>query len=159
MLSGSMAMNYYAQPRMTRDIDIVIILKLGQVGSFVKLFDADYYIDAETVKAEVGNNGMFNVIHNELIIKVDFILNKDGEYDRVAFERRKHVDIDGFNVTMISPEDLIIRKILWGTEADSDLQSGDVKNIYKMVDDIDESYLLKWSRELNIEAELEKIRQ
>ena len=26
MLTGSMAMNYYAQPRMTRDIDIVVAL-------------------------------------------------------------------------------------------------------------------------------------
>ena len=29
MLTGSMAMNYYAQPRMTRDIDIVVDLKPG----------------------------------------------------------------------------------------------------------------------------------
>lgn len=27
MLTGSMAMNYYAQPRMTRDIDMVVALK------------------------------------------------------------------------------------------------------------------------------------
>ncbi|MGA2244759.1 MAG: hypothetical protein ABSH48_07170 [Verrucomicrobiota bacterium] len=27
MLTGSMAMNYYAQPRMTRDIDIVVALR------------------------------------------------------------------------------------------------------------------------------------
>ena len=26
MLTGSMAMNYYAQPRMTRDIDVVIAI-------------------------------------------------------------------------------------------------------------------------------------
>jgi hypothetical protein len=26
MLSGSMAMNYYAQPRMTRDLDLVVEL-------------------------------------------------------------------------------------------------------------------------------------
>jgi hypothetical protein len=26
MLTGSMAMNYYAQPRMTRDIDVVVAL-------------------------------------------------------------------------------------------------------------------------------------
>ena len=27
MLTGSMAMNYYAQPRMTRDIDVVVALR------------------------------------------------------------------------------------------------------------------------------------
>ena len=30
MLTGSMAMNYYAQPRMTRDIDVVIALGRGR---------------------------------------------------------------------------------------------------------------------------------
>ena len=30
MLTGSMAMNYYAQPRMTRDIDLVIELATEQ---------------------------------------------------------------------------------------------------------------------------------
>ena len=29
MISGSMALNYYAQPRLTRDIDIVIALTSG----------------------------------------------------------------------------------------------------------------------------------
>jgi hypothetical protein len=27
MLTGSVAMSYYAQPRMTRDIDVVVVLK------------------------------------------------------------------------------------------------------------------------------------
>jgi hypothetical protein len=32
MLTGSMAMNYYAQPRMTRDIDVVVALQPGDSG-------------------------------------------------------------------------------------------------------------------------------
>jgi len=32
MLTGSMAMNYYAQPRMTRDIDIVVELEESGCG-------------------------------------------------------------------------------------------------------------------------------
>jgi hypothetical protein len=31
MLTGSMAMNYYAQPRMTRDIDLVVKLASEQI--------------------------------------------------------------------------------------------------------------------------------
>lgn len=32
MLSGSTAMNFYARPRMTRDLDIVVELKATDVG-------------------------------------------------------------------------------------------------------------------------------
>ena len=38
MLTGSMAMNYYAQPRMTRDIDVVIAIgpeDVGRVGGVI----------------------------------------------------------------------------------------------------------------------------
>jgi hypothetical protein len=38
MLTGSMAMNYYAQPRMTRDIDVVIALSASDAGRIVALF-------------------------------------------------------------------------------------------------------------------------
>lgn len=31
MISGSTAMNYYAQPRLTRDIDLVVALGLGSI--------------------------------------------------------------------------------------------------------------------------------
>jgi hypothetical protein len=35
MLTGSMAMNYYAQPRMTRDIDVVLALGPSDAGRVV----------------------------------------------------------------------------------------------------------------------------
>jgi hypothetical protein len=38
MLTGSMAMNYYAQPRMTRDIDLVIALNPRNIDTVVGLF-------------------------------------------------------------------------------------------------------------------------
>jgi hypothetical protein len=42
MLTGSMAMNYYAQPRMTRDIDVVIALGPNDVERMASLFEVDY---------------------------------------------------------------------------------------------------------------------
>ncbi|MFN8002097.1 MAG: hypothetical protein U0X75_13895 [Acidobacteriota bacterium] len=41
MLTGSVAMNHYAQPRMTRDIDLVIALKPGDAARIIALFEAD----------------------------------------------------------------------------------------------------------------------
>ena len=43
MLTGSMAMNYYAQPRMTRDIDVVVAIALKDVQRLIDLFRPDYY--------------------------------------------------------------------------------------------------------------------
>ena len=40
MLTGSMALNYYAVPRMTRDIDLVVELEPGDAERLVRLFQS-----------------------------------------------------------------------------------------------------------------------
>ncbi len=44
MVTGSVAMNYYTQPRMTRDIDVVVALKPKDVDMVTALFQSDYYV-------------------------------------------------------------------------------------------------------------------
>lgn len=41
MLTGSVAMNYYAQPRMTRDIDIVVALADTDSDKIIEIFQDD----------------------------------------------------------------------------------------------------------------------
>ena len=65
MLTGSVAMNYYAQPRMTRDIDLVVSLNETQAEAFFGLFKEEYYLDRKSVAHAVSRRGMFNLIHNE----------------------------------------------------------------------------------------------
>lgn len=159
MVSGSIAMIYYAQPRMTRDIDIVIALNRKDVGRFVKMFQGDFCVDEEMVISEVERRGMFNIIHNRFVIKVDFILQKEGEYDDVAFGRRVKNDIDGVPVSMITPEDLIIRKLLWGKDSYSELQKRDVKNMFEMCPNLDSAYIDKWVERLALKEYCDEARK
>jgi hypothetical protein len=41
MLSGSLALNAYTLPRMTRDIDVVVKMKKEDVASFVQAIEKD----------------------------------------------------------------------------------------------------------------------
>ncbi len=59
MVTESMAMNFYATPRMTRDIDVVVELKEADVSRVVDLFQRDYYIDRDIVEQAVRNRSMF----------------------------------------------------------------------------------------------------
>ncbi len=47
MLSGSLAMNVYTVPRMTRDIDIVINIKVSDIEKFKEIFKEGFYIYEE----------------------------------------------------------------------------------------------------------------
>ena len=88
MLTGSMAMNYYAQPRMTRDIDVVIALEPRDTEAIISLFSPDYYVSAEAVSSSIARESMFNLIHHESVIKVDCIVRKHSPYRLTEFPSR-----------------------------------------------------------------------
>lgn len=85
MLTGSFALNYYAEPRMTRVIDIVVGLTPKDADSVVTLFEGDYYVPRKAVVRAITNQTLFNIIHSEGIFKVDCIIRKNTEYRRLEF--------------------------------------------------------------------------
>ncbi len=157
MLTGSMAMNYYAQPRMTRDIDIVVALEPREKDTVVEAFHPDYYVSSKAVEDAIARRGMFNLIHQESVIKVDFIVSKSGAYRREEFERRIKVEIEDFSTWIVSKEDLIISKLDWARDSRSEVQLGDVRNL--LATGYDEQYVARWTAELGLSGLLEECRR
>lgn len=151
MITGSIAANFYAVPRMTRDIDLVIEIKRTDADRLMTLFDRDFYIDKETILEAVDQYGMFNIIHNEYVVKVDFIVRKETPYRQEEFKRRREINVEGIPLWITSPEDLILSKLVWAKDSLSEIQLGDVKNILNMTQNIDYPYLERWVQSLNLE--------
>lgn len=148
MLTGSMAMNYYAQPRMTRDIDVVVALQPEDAGLLVRLFSPDYYVSREAVDSSIAHQSMFNLIHNESVIKVDCIVRKQNGYRLNEFNRRQRIKIQDFETWIVSKEDLILSKLCWAKDSHSDLQLRDVKNLVST--GCDRGYIERWTAELGL---------
>src|SRR5436305_7889102 len=108
MLTGSMAMNYYPQPRMTRDIHVVIAIGPEGVGRVAALFRPDYYVSEKNIREALVRESIFNLIHQESVIKVDCIIRKRIEYRRVELERRQIISILDFTTFSVRREDHII---------------------------------------------------
>ncbi len=159
MVSGSIAANYYTIPRMTRDIDIVIELQYCDVDKFVRLFQKDFYVDRKMVEREVLQQGMFNLIQNQYVLKIDFIIKKGSVYQQTAFANRKHVLIEESPIWFISPEDLIISKLLWAKDSLSEMQLKDVRNLIKTVDKLDLKYIDNWVGKLHLEGLYKQAKQ
>jgi len=151
MLSGSIALNAYSVPRMTLDIDIVIELHEKQLDTFFEIFTDDFYIDHNTVKEELRQHGMFNVIDFKSGFKVDFIIKKESDFRLNEFSRRRREPIADFEVWMVSPEDLIISKIDWIQELKSDKQIADIENLLA-IPGLDMSYIRFWCNRLNLKT-------
>lgn len=150
MISGSIAMNIYAIPRMTRDIDIVVELSLGRIDEFTDLFP-DSYFNKDAIREEVMRKGIFNIIDHSTGFKLDFILRKDTKYSMLAFARRNRIAELDTELWVISLEDLIIAKIIWIQQYQSDTQIQDIENLL-LNPDKDMKYIIKWCNELRLKT-------
>lgn len=158
MLSGSTAMNVYAEPRMTRDIDVVVEIGAADVDTIVRIFAADFYCDRDMVQQAVDHPGSFNVIHMPTVIKVDLIVRKDTPYRRAEFERRRTLVVAGHAIWVVAPEDLVLSKLSWGKPSHSEVQLRDVRNLIACVTTLDWSYLEHWATALDVADLLAEVR-
>lgn len=150
MISGSLAMTVYTVARMTRDIDIVIELDPDNLNAFLKIFSSDFYVSEENIiKEEIKRRGMFNVIDNRSGFKIDFVVRKNTAFRRKEFERRIRENILGVDAWLVSKEDLILSKIIWIQELQSDQQKSDIANLLE-VKDLDREYISYWIQELDL---------
>ncbi len=129
MLTGSLAMNYYAEPRMTRDLDIVIEIFPKDINRIIDNFQKEYYITENSVKEALEQVSSFNIIHNLSIIKVDFLIRKNQEYRKLEFYRKQKIRILDHEINIVSKEDLIISKLYWAKDSRSEKQKNDIKNL------------------------------
>jgi len=148
MLTGSFAMNYYSEPRMTRDIDIVIELNERFEEAFIDLFKDDYYIPVDTLTKSVKEKKMFNIIHDQSVTKIDFIVRKNSDFRKTEFKRRQKITINHSIIYIVSKEDLIISKLFWYKDSKSEQQKKDIKNLLQS--GYDSEYMKKWLDKCNL---------
>ncbi len=156
MLTGSFAMNYYAIPRMTRGIDIIIELYLSGIDKLYNKFKDEYYIDKDVITESIKQQSIFNILHNDSFTKIDFIIRKKDEYRTNEFKRRIKVLYNDIDVFIVSKEDLIISKLIWARDGDSDYQLRDVKNL--MGTGYDKEYLKMLIDKLNLTDVFQRIK-
>ncbi|MGH7256051.1 MAG: nucleotidyl transferase AbiEii/AbiGii toxin family protein [Nitrospirales bacterium] len=150
MVTGSIAVSFYAVPRMTRDIDIVVELSERDADQLVSLFQDEFYLDDEMVRRAIAGRDMFNLIHTRFVIKVDLVVRKDTEYRRTEFARRRAVAVEGHPFWIVAPEDLILSKLVWAKDSRSEVQLSDVRNILASVETMAREYLAQWAERLSV---------
>ena len=128
--------------------DVVAALDSNDIDTIADLFGSAYYLATKAITHAIAHESVFNLIHNETIIKVDCIVRKSSKYRRLEFERRRIITIQDFDLWVTSKEDLIISKLDWARDSRSELQLRDVGNLLAM--GYDSSYLEQWTRELGL---------
>ncbi len=94
---------------------------------------------------------MFNVIDWHSGMKVDFIVRKNDEFQQTEFARRlRKTILDTIACWIISPEDLILAKLLWIQQLYSQQQVDDIKNVMLDYPALDKAYIIGWIKKLQL---------
>ena len=151
MLSGSLALNLYTIPRATRDIDMIVELQEKDVDQFIAVIKDKFYFHEPTIRDEIKRSGMFNIIHLESSYKVDFIVRSSHPFELQKFKRRSQIDFLGGKIWVITLEDLVISKLMWIQQLESDLHKRDVKSLLENKN-ADLEYIKYWCKELKLKT-------
>lgn len=133
-VTGSVASGIYGEPRMTMDIDFVLLLSAADVPALRAVFSEEqFYIPpTEMLLSEItrGDAGMFNLIHHEGMLKADIFIAKNDPLHRWALQHRRHAEMNhGIKVWVSPPEYVILRKLESYRDAGSQKHLRDIRFI------------------------------
>jgi hypothetical protein len=128
LIVGSIASMAYGEPRLTRDIDIVVDLQLEHVESLCTAFPADeFYVSLPAARQAVAHHHQFNVIHPTSGNTIDFMIARPDAWGREQLSRGRKLELQPGTVASIAaPEDVILSKLLYYREGHSDKHLRDV---------------------------------
>lgn len=155
MLTGSYASSLHSIPRATRDIDIIIFPNRDQLTTFVEsLPRSTYHTDLDDAIDSLRRRSQFNVIDYATGWKVDFIIPPFEEFNVEEFERRQVIDVGDLQLSVVSPEDIVIAKLRWAKAGQSERQIEDAATVVRFqAEHLDRPYVERWVHRLGLEDE------
>ncbi len=164
-VGGSVASSLQGDPRSTNDIDFVVSLPVGRVDAFVDALGSEFEVDRDMLRDALRRGSCSNGFYLPLVTKIDLFGVGRAPFDVSEFSRKSAVPVGatGASIVIKSPEDSVLRKLLWFREGGevSERQWRDVVAILRVSGhSLDRAYLAEWARQLKCEellarAELE----
>lgn len=155
MVTGAWSVIFYGLPRASHDIDFVIELHKADLSRIINVFGklpGEFLIELDSITEAVNNKSMFQVLHLPTMLKFDFWLLTDEEFDKSRFKRRQRVKVLDQIMEMASKEDTIIQKLRWYKEGKIEKHLIDAAFVYQIQkENLDKKYLNFWVKKLGLE--------
>ena len=154
---GGIAVRIYGIPRPTHDVDFTVAIDRERLPEFYQsVRELGYTVPEQYVTGWVDQVAGMPVVKVRLYLEgrgidIDVFL-AESRFQEQLLARRRRQQIDDLDVWFVSPEDLILLKLLSGRPRDI----ADVGDILFTQGQLDEAYLRDWAVELGVLPGLER---
>jgi len=157
-ITGGVAAIAHGEPRATIDLDVVILIDLADLPTLAANFETQGFYVAGLTDVLGGSLRCLNITHLETIENIDLMISGKEEYDLIKFDRKRLYTLPGSGeVAIASPEDVIISKLIWRRESQSDKQWRDILGVLKVQQEkLDFAYLQSWVERFGLEQDWQR---
>ncbi len=147
VIMGGMATSIYIEPRATFDIDGIAAITDEAIPGFLEaLEEKGFFSDSKNPVKVINGLSFITLYYSPAKLYVDIFLARN-EFQKQIMERARSAEIDDLQLEIISPEDLIIVKLISGRPRDTE----DVRRILaENKGSLDFDYLQKWAGRLGV---------
>jgi len=143
---GGIAVGVWGEPRVTRDVDLKVLLSRDDSSRFLDIISSKYKA-LQAAPLEALNRTGILFVRDELGTRIDLLLS-DTEFDRQVIERAEPIELQqGLPAVICSPEDLIIYKLISTRLRDHEDAAGVIRRQGRK---IDQRYILDWLKQFEL---------
>lgn len=160
LVTGSLARNFHAVPRSTKDGDFVVDMSPAQLHALFnqlqKRFEREPQMSFETVTGKTQHK--FRHRESKFLIEI-FEAHMDDPHERARFERRIEAQIDNRIGFVPTAEDVIVQKLRWLNRIRRPKDRDDVIDVMIFQwESLDWVYVAKWCAEHGSEQLLDELK-
>lgn len=139
VVTGSVAVIVYGDPRMTHDIDLVVEVSRKQIPAIIAAFPEEefYCPPSEVIGVECARStrGHFNIIHHATGFKADiYPVGSDGLLSW-AIRNPRLFTLGGVEIKVAPPEYVIVKKLEYFKEGHSPKHISDIRGMLEASSD------------------------
>jgi hypothetical protein len=143
---GGLAVAVWGEPRMTKDVDLRVLLQRDQTDLLLSVLSPDFKYLSESAEEKLRRLG-FIFMEDIRGVRVDFLL-PDTAFDIETINRGCRIEpIAGWPFTVCTAEDLIVSKMITNRSRDEEDVRLVIRRQHKNLDD---EHIEHWLREYEI---------
>jgi hypothetical protein len=160
-VTGSIASSRHGEPVSSLDVDLIVAATPEQAVSVARKLMPRFYAPEEMLQTACRTQGFANLIDNRTGFKVDLSFVASTGYLGEVLRRRIRATIGtkGPAFWFVTPEDIILMKLLWRRDTRSTKQWENALSVARVKGArMDWKYLFEQARNIDIEADLVALR-